>query len=153
MIRYYRQVPCLSNHHYAGQEALWTSSLSHYLEIRNKYSKGNDKYSKGTDKYSKGIDKISMCTDKKSMHTDKVSMHTEKKSMGTAELPSSLEIPNADFELTCKKCNMMRLVDSVNGKVKIEKSGLKYVLVKNSRCCYFCPGCRGKVTAKSIKKL
>ena len=102
--------------------------------IRNKKcvkrANGTDAYSKGTDKFYKG---------------------TDKKSMGIAKLPSSLEIPNADFELTCKKCNTTRLVDSVNGKVKIKKSGSKYVLAKCRR--YHCPSCNGDMAAKSIKKL
>ena len=82
-------------------------------------------------------------------------MHTDKKSMGIAKLPSSKEIPNSDFELTCKKCNMTRKVDSVNGKVKIFKSGSKYVLAKkaNGSYHYHCPSCKSNVTAKSIKKL
>ena len=71
--------------------------------IRNKKcvkrANGTDAYSKGTDAYSKG--------------TDAYSKGTDAYSKGTAILLSSKEIPNADFEVTCKKCNTTRKVDSI----------------------------------------
>jgi len=71
--------------------------------IRNKKcvkrANGTDAYSKGTDAYSKGSDAYSKGTD--------------AYSKGTAILLSSKEIPNANFEVTCKKCNTTRKVDSI----------------------------------------
>jgi len=123
--------------------------------IRNKEcclkATGTDAWSLGTDAYSNGTDKYSEGTDKYSKGTDAYSKGTDKRSMGIAKLPSSKEILNADFELTCKKCNTTRKVDSINGKVKIKKSGSKYVLAKRSR--YYCSSCKGEMAAKSIKKL
>jgi hypothetical protein len=133
----------------------YSKGTDKYSKGTDKYSKGTDKYSKGTDKYSEGTDKLSMGIGKVAMGIGKVAMGIGKVAMGTAKLPSSSEIPNADFELTCKKCNMTRKVDSVNGKVKIFKSGSKYVLAKkaNGSYHYHCPSCKSNVTAKSIKKL
>jgi hypothetical protein len=111
----------------------------------DKVSMGIGKVAMGIDKRSKGIGKVAMGIDKRSKGIGKVAM-------GTAILLSSKEIPNANFELICKKCNTTRKVDSINGKVKIEKSGSKYVLASQRRR-YHCPGCGGDVTAKSIKKL
>ena len=131
-------------------------------ESKNMYHKACYKMATSTDAKSKVTDVVSMRTgkvangtNKRSMGVDKVPMRTDKKSMGIAKLPSSKEIPNADFELTCKKCKTTRKVDSINRKVKIEKSRSKYVSAKkeNRSYSYHCPGCKGKVTAKSIKKL
>jgi hypothetical protein len=125
----------------------------------DKVSMGIGKVAMGIDKVSMGIGKVAMGIDKRSKGIGKVAMGIDKRSkgigkvaMGTAILLSSKEIPNANFELICKKCNTTRKVDSINGKVKIEKSGSKYVLASQRRR-YHCPGCGGDVTAKSIKKL
>jgi hypothetical protein len=131
-------------------------------ESKNMYHKACYKMATSTDAKSKNTDAVFMCTgkvtngtDKRSMGVDKVSMHTDKRSMGIAKLSSSKEIPNNDFKLTCKKCNTTRKVDSINGKVKIKKSRSKYVSVKkgNRSYSYHCSGCKGEMTAKSIKKL
>jgi hypothetical protein len=113
-----------------------------------KMANGTDAVSMGTNKKSRGIDKVSIGTGKVARGTDKKSMGIDKVSMGTAKLPSSKEIPNAHFELTCKQCNKTRWVDSVNGKVKIEKSGSKYVLAKNQRSSLSLSWLQGRCDSK-----
>ena len=92
-------------------------------------------------------------TDAFSMKTDAFSMKTDARSMGTANTVSARENEHPDFEVTCKACKMKRLVDSVNGKVKIVKCGSKYVLISRSYKRFHCQHCNKLKLAESIEKI